>query len=47
MVSYETGPWLLSLNATNLTDETYIESCTYACFYGEPRSLVGTASYQW
>ncbi|TMU27208.1 TonB-dependent siderophore receptor [Halomonas sp. ATBC28] len=47
MVSYETGPWLLSLNATNLTDETYIESCTYACYYGEPRSVVGTASYQW
>ncbi|MGO3770007.1 MAG: TonB-dependent siderophore receptor, partial [Vreelandella alkaliphila] len=47
MVSYETGPWLLSLNATNLTDETYIESCTYACYYGEPRSIVGTASYQW
>ncbi|NYS62578.1 TonB-dependent siderophore receptor [Vreelandella salicampi] len=47
MVSYETGPWLLSVNATNLTDETYIESCTYACYYGEPRSVVGTASYQW
>ncbi|MGP9659793.1 TonB-dependent siderophore receptor, partial [Halomonas sp. AOP31-B1-25] len=47
MVSYETGPWRLSLNATNLTDETYIESCTYACFYGEPRSIVGTASYKW
>ena len=47
MVSYETGPWILSLNATNLTDEIYIESCTYACFYGEPRSIVGTASYQW
>lgn len=47
MISYETGSWLLSLNATNLTDETYIESCTYACFYGEPRSIIGTASYQW
>lgn len=47
MVSYETGPWILSLNATNLTDETYIESCSYACFYGEPRRIVGTASYQW
>ncbi|HBS82754.1 MULTISPECIES: TonB-dependent siderophore receptor [Halomonadaceae] len=47
MVSYETGSWLLSLNATNLTDKTYIESCTFACYYGEPRSIVGTASYQW
>lgn len=46
-VSYEEGPWLLSLNATNLTDETYIESCTYGCYYGEPRSIIGSVSYQW
>lgn len=46
-VSYETGPWIYALNATNLTDKTYIESCTYGCFYGEPRSVVGSVSYQW
>ncbi|MCL7931021.1 TonB-dependent siderophore receptor [Halomonas llamarensis] len=46
-VSYETGPWIYSLNATNLTDKTYIESCTYNCFYGEPRSVVGSVSYRW
>lgn len=46
-VSYETGPWVYALNATNLTDKTYIESCTYGCFYGEPRSIVGSVSYQW
>lgn len=46
-VSYETGPWVYALNATNLTDKTYIESCTYACYYGEPRSIIGSVSYQW
>lgn len=46
-VSYETGSWVYALNATNLTDKTYIESCTYGCFYGEPRSIVGSVSYQW
>ncbi|PCF94264.1 TonB-dependent siderophore receptor [Vreelandella nigrificans] len=46
-VSYETGPWVYALNATNLTDKTYIESCTYDCFYGEPRSIIGSVSYQW
>ena len=46
-VSYEAGPWVYALNATNLTDTTYIESCTYGCFYGEPRSIVGSVSYQW
>lgn len=46
-VSYETGPWVYALNATNLTDKAYIESCTYSCFYGEPRSIVGSVSYQW
>ncbi|PAU75310.1 TonB-dependent siderophore receptor [Halomonas salipaludis] len=46
-VSYETGSWVYALNATNLTDKTYIESCTYGCYYGEPRSIVGSVSYQW
>ncbi|MBR8653556.1 TonB-dependent siderophore receptor [Achromobacter sp. Marseille-Q0513] len=47
MVSYATGPWRFALNATNLTDRTYIGSCTYGCFYGEPRRIIGTASYRW
>ncbi|CAM3673165.1 TonB-dependent siderophore receptor [Halomonas sp. AOP12-C2-37] len=46
-VSYETGSWVYAVNATNLTDKTYIESCTYGCFYGEPRSIIGSISYQW
>lgn len=47
MVSYTTGPWRFALNATNLADKTYIGSCTYGCFYGEPRRVIGTASYRW
>ncbi|WP_315141036.1 TonB-dependent siderophore receptor [Achromobacter marplatensis] len=47
MVSYTTGPWKFALNATNLTDKTYIGSCTYGCFYGEPRRVIGTATYRW
>lgn len=47
MVSYATGPWKLALNVTNLTDKTYLASCTYGCFYGEPRKVVGTMSYRW
>ncbi|AJY51864.1 TonB-dependent siderophore receptor [Halomonas sp. KO116] len=46
-VSYETGSWVYAVNATNLTDKTYIESCTYGCYYGEPRSIIGSVSYQW
>ncbi len=47
MVSYTTGPWRFALNGTNLADKTYIGSCTYGCFYGEPRRLIGTATYRW
>ncbi len=47
MVSYTTGPWRFALNATNLADKTYIGSCTYGCFYGEPRRVIGTATYRW
>ena len=47
MVSYSTGPWRLALNATNLADKHYVASCTYGCFYGEPRKVIGTATYRW
>ncbi len=47
MVSYTTGPWSLALNVNNLTDKTYIGNCTYGCFYGEPRRVIGTATYRW
>jgi iron complex outermembrane receptor protein len=47
MISYRTGPWRLALNATNLTDKDYVASCTFGCFYGEPRKVIGTVSYRW
>lgn len=47
MASYTTGPWKLALNATNLGDRYYVASCTYGCFYGEPRKILATATYRW
>lgn len=47
MVSYTTGRWKLALNVTNLADKTYIASCTYGCFYGEPRRVIASATYRW
>lgn len=47
MASYTTGAWRLALNITNLTDKTYIASCTYGCFYGEPRKAIFSATYRW
>lgn len=47
MASYTTGPWKIALNATNLTDKNYVASCTYGCFYGEPRKVVASVSYRW
>ncbi|MDO9002947.1 MAG: TonB-dependent siderophore receptor [Aquabacterium sp.] len=47
MISYRTGPWRLALNATNLTDKDYVASCTFGCFYGEPRKVIGTVTYRW
>jgi iron complex outermembrane recepter protein len=47
MASYTTGPWKLSVNATNLTDKTYVANCTYGCFYGQARNMIGTLTYRW
>lgn len=47
MVSYQTGPWRFAVNGSNLTDKTYIASCTYGCFYGEGRNITGSVSYKW
>ena len=40
----------LSVNATNLTDKTYVSGCfAYAngCAYGYRRAILGTLSYRW
>jgi iron complex outermembrane receptor protein len=49
VVSYENGPWLLSVNAANLTDKSYFpRACQFfGCTYGTPRSVIGTLSYRW
>lgn len=44
--SYDWQRWSVALNGTNLGDESYV-NCTYSCFYGEPRSVMLTASYRW
>lgn len=47
MLAFARDGWRLALNVSNLTDKTYLESCSYSCAYGEPRKVIGTASYRW
>ncbi|MGQ4877361.1 TonB-dependent siderophore receptor [Billgrantia sp. LNSP4103-1] len=48
MVRYDLDDsWRLQLNVNNLTDETYVASCNYWCYYGESRSVIGSLSYRW
>ncbi|OJX06722.1 MAG: TonB-dependent receptor [Burkholderiales bacterium 68-20] len=47
MASYTAGPWRFALNVSNLADKTYVVSCTYGCFYGDPRRVTGTVTYRW
>ena len=48
-VHYERAGWRFALNVSNVTDETYVASCSglTACFYGERRRLTGSVSYRW
>ena len=46
--NYEFGNGLTaSVNVNNLLNDTYVASCDYYCYYGEPRSIVGTVNYRW
>ena len=49
LVSYDTGPWALSLNVNNLTDKTYIATCLERgdCWFGTQRRAVVTMAYRW
>ncbi|UMR30911.1 TonB-dependent siderophore receptor [Massilia sp. MB5] len=49
MLSYESGPWRLALNVTNLTDKVQITTCLNRgdCFYGQRRTAALTARYTW
>ncbi|MFC6301752.1 TonB-dependent siderophore receptor [Pseudomonas sp. CCM 7893] len=46
---YQTGPWKLALNVTNLTNDQYISGCYDAtrCLFGNPRTAVASATYRW
>lgn len=46
-VLYDIRNWRLALNVKNLTNKEYIAACTYACWYGDSRTVVGTATYRW
>lgn len=48
MIGYQIKNWTLALNARNLTNKTYIANCGYGnCYYGDQRTVVGTATYRW
>lgn len=46
MVGYEDGPWTVSVNGTNLTDEVYYTTCLTRgdCFVGNRRTFMATVS---
>ncbi len=48
-VHYERAGWRFAVNASNVTDETFVASCSglTACFYGERRRITGSVSYRW
>lgn len=47
MVRYDLASWRFSLNAINLFDKTYVAGCTYACFYGDRLTVIGSVTYRW
>ncbi len=44
MIKYETGPWRLQINATNLTDKRHIATCLARgdCFPGIGPTVLGS-----
>ncbi|WP_395350977.1 TonB-dependent siderophore receptor [Variovorax sp. UC122_21] len=48
MIGYDFDRWSLALNLRNLTNKTYFANCDSAtCYYGDQRSVIGTATYRW
>ncbi|WP_129140278.1 TonB-dependent siderophore receptor [Modicisalibacter coralii] len=39
--------WTAQVNVNNVTDEEYVASCDYWCYYGESRSVIGSLKYRW
>ncbi len=47
MARYDFNPqWSAQLNVSNLTDEVYVASCSYWCYYGESRSVTASLKYR-
>jgi iron complex outermembrane recepter protein len=48
MIRYETGPWRLQVNASNLADKRHLTTCWPRgdCFYGIGRTVLGSATYR-
>jgi len=47
LIAYRTGQWRLAVNATNLFDKTYINSCYSTCWYGRPRAVDVSLRFNW
>jgi iron complex outermembrane recepter protein len=48
-VHYENGGWRYAINAINVTDKTYVSTCSSltACYYGERLRVTGSVAYKW
>jgi iron complex outermembrane recepter protein len=48
-IHYDVKNWRLALNVTNIGDKIYVGSCqtATACFYGDRRRAIASASYKW
>ena len=48
MIRYETGPWRLQVNASNIADKRHVTTCLARgdCFYGIGRTVLGSAIYR-
>lgn len=44
---YYLDDWKLNVTVRNLTDKEYISGCTYACWYGDGRSVFASLAYNW
>ena len=48
-IHYEWRNWRAALNVINVTDETYVATCSSptACFYGDRRRVTASLGYNW
>ena len=48
-IHYDTRNWRFAVNAQNIFNRTFVSGCqsTSTCFYGNPRTVVATARYDW